>query len=355
MSHSEKPQVPQITPKTESSLSQLQAQFNASIQTIDELKAQVAEQAKIMDQARVRVQKEVQPLVREMVARRVVLVHFLDQAHQEQDLSRLEQENLSAFIKDQAHTLVHHYEAEELTEVLQRYETPASPQAPSQPQGTKAETQQLLKNVLGVDFNPEDLSDLAAFQARLDQQMQEEQDKREAQRTNRQKATAQKTQEAKVKVELQSISKASRRLYTTLAKLLHPDKEMDPTARIWKEEAIKKVTIAYNQDDFFELLRLQMEFMHEQEQLLQAVPEEQLSYYVRLLTEQIQELEEKRSSYFMGPEAQLMREFGGTPKQMDAKFRSAKKGLKEEIRQIEYALQDFDDPRALREFLKNLK
>ena len=349
----EKPQVPQITPNKASSLSELQAQFNTSIQTIDELKAQVAEQEQILEQARVRVQKEVQPLVREMVARRVALVHLLDQAYQDHDLSRLEQETLADFIKGQAHTLVHHYEAEELRPLLHRYETPA--QAQTQTSGTKAETQQLLKNVLGVDFNPEDLSDLAAFQARLDQQMQEEQDKREAQRTNRQKVKAQQSQEAKVKVELQSISKASRRLYTTLAKLLHPDKEMDPTARLWKEEAMKQVTIAYNQDDFFELLRLQMEFMHEQEHVLQAVPEEQLNYYVRLLTDQIQELEEKRSSYFMGPQAQLMREFGGTPKQMDAKFRSAKKGLKEEIRQIEYALQDFQDPRALREFLKGLK
>jgi hypothetical protein len=352
MSTPEKPQVPQFTPKTASSLSQLQAQFNASIQTIDVLKAQVAEQEQIAEQARVRVQKEVQPLVREMVARRVDLVHLLDQAYQEQDLSRLEQESLAAFIKTQAQTLVHHYEAQEVAEVLHRYETPI-PVPP--PKGAQKETQQLLKDVLGVDFNPEDFSDLAAFQARLDQQMQEEQDKREAQRTNRQKAKAQQSQAAKVKVELESISKASRRLYTTLAKLLHPDKEMDPTARLWKEEAMKQVTIAYHHDDFFELLRLQMEFMHEQEHVLQAVPEEQLHYYVRLLQEQIQELEEKRSSYFIGPQAELLRGFGGTPKQMDAKFRSAKKGLKEEIRQIEYALQDFKDPRALRDFLKGLK
>jgi hypothetical protein len=314
----------------------------------------MAERARIIDLARARVQKEIQPLVREMVTRRVALVRLLDEAYHQQDLQRLEKEKLADFIKSQAASLVHQYDQEELSELLQRYTDPV-PTTEDNQHATKSQTQNLLKNVLGLDVNLEDLSNLEAFQAKLEQQMQEEQERREAQRTHRQKSKAQQAKEAKLKAQLQNISKASRRLYTTLAKLLHPDRERDATARLWKEEAMKKVTIAYHQDDFFELLRLQMEFMHEQEQLLTQVPEDQLSYYVHLLQEQIREMEDEHSNYYLGPDAQLYHEFGGTPKQMETKFRSAKKGLREEIQHLDYALTDFQDFSSLRDFIKGLK
>ncbi|GGK86501.1 J domain-containing protein [Rufibacter glacialis] len=348
----EETHLPQFVPQAKATLSELQHQFNASIQTIDHLKTKLAKRAKVIETARVRVQKEVQPLVQEMVARRMALVYLLDETLHQEDLPRLEKEKLTAFVKDQASTLVHHYGAEELTSLLHRYQEPA-PASAAEAQ-VKAETQHLLKNVLGLEVNLQDLSDLEAFQARLDQQMQEEQEKREAQRAHRQKAKAQQAQAAKAKAQLQNISKASRRLYTTLAKLLHPDREQDPHARIWKEEAMKKVTLAYHQDDFFELFRLQLEFMQEQEQVLTQVPEEQLTYYVHLLEEQIKEMEDEHSTYYMGPDAHLFHEFGGTPKQMETKFRSAKKGLREEIEQLDFALADFKDPVAVREFLKRL-
>ncbi|MBC3541006.1 J domain-containing protein [Rufibacter sediminis] len=351
---SESEHLPQFTPQPKATLSELQQQFNASIQTIDHLKSQLAERARIIELARARVQKEVQPLVREMVARRVKLVQLLDETYLREELPRLEKEKLAEFIREQAAALVHQYDADELAELLHRYTAPPETAPASPPDAIKTETQNLLKNVLGLDVNLEDLSNLEAFQAKLEQQMQEEQERREAQRTHRQKSKAQLAKEAKLKAQLESISKASRRLYTTLAKLLHPDRERDATARIWKEEAMKKVTIAYHQDDFFELLRLQMEFMHEQEQLLTQVPEDQLTYYVQLLQEQIQEMEDEHSNYYMGPDAQLYQEFGGTPKQMETKFRSAKKGLREEIQHLDYALSDFSDPASVRDFLKRL-
>ncbi len=322
---------------------------------VDELKSRLAERQQQTQEIQTRLQKEVQPLVREMVERRVALVQYLDQFYSQTDLPKLEQEKLAGFIKNQASFLVQHHDAQEMEEILRRYSEPV-PNSAARPDknSAKEETQHLLKHVLGLDVQLQDLQDLEAFQARLDQQMQEEQEKREAQRTHRQKEKAQQSKEVKLKKELESISKASRRLYTTLAKLLHPDTERDETARHWKEEAMKKVTVAYHQDDFFELLRLQMEFMHEQEQVLAKVPEDQLAYYVRLLQEQLQELEEEQGEFHLGTAGQLLQDFGGTAKQREAKFRAAKRGLKEEIQQLEFALADFQDPAAVRAFIKGL-
>ncbi|MGV3539430.1 MAG: J domain-containing protein [Rufibacter sp.] len=344
--------VPQFLPQEKESPSQLQKEFNVHVQTIDHLKNRLKERAMVTETIKIRFQKEIEPLVRQMVAKRMELVQLLDTAYGQNNFPQLEQEKLASFIKSQASALVQQYAVPEMAELLSKYTNP-SPRNPGAP--AKKETQQLLKHVLGLEVELQDMADVEALQARLDQQMQEEQNRREAQRAQRQQYLAHQTKVTRAKQELQEISKASRKLYTTLAKLLHPDTEREETARLWKEEAMKKVTIAYHQDDFFELLRLQMEFMHGQEQVLAQVPEDQLTYYVRLLREQIEELEDAQGTYFLGPDAKLYQEFGGTPKQIEAKFRAAKKTLKEEIAQVTAATREFEDPAILRTFLKQVE
>ncbi|MFC6999003.1 hypothetical protein [Rufibacter roseus] len=349
-------QLPQIKQKETSSLTQLQQQFNSRITEIDTLKAQIAERNTIVEEARARVQKEIHPLVQKLVQQRVRYVHMLDEAFDQDFLPKQEKMKLAHLIKDLAHALLKNNGIEELKTLHDKYVRISYKEETQQNSAqAREEAQQTLKKMLGIELGHDDMDSLEALQARLDKQMLEEQQKREQQQASRQKSKAQLAKEEKMKVELQSISKATRKLYTTLVKLLHPDKEQDPTARIWKEEAMKKVTIAYNQDDFYELLRLQMEFMHEQEQHLDQVPEEQLTYYIQLLKEQIRELQEEQSNFFFSPEGRLYNNFGGSPKQMEAKFRKAKNAIREEIQQLQYSITEFQDPKQLREYLKGLE
>lgn len=350
-------QLPQINQQDTSSLSQLQQQFNSKVKEIDTLKAQVAERTSILEEARQRVQQEIHPLVQELVQQRVAYVKMLDHAYYLDVLHQQERKKLANLIRNLVHGLIKNNGMEELTELHQRYVQHSIEEEEHRQQGgqAKEEAQQKLKSLLGLELEAEDMESLEAFQAKLDQQMREEQEKREAHQQKRQKSKAQLAKEQKAKADLQNISKASRRLYTNLAKLLHPDKEQDPEVRVWKEEAMKKVTIAYHQDDFYELLRLQMEFMHEQEQHLDQLPEEQLTYYIQLLNEQLKELQEGQSNFFFSPDGRLFHNFGGSPKLMEAKFRQAKNAIRAEIQQLQYSISDFQDPHRLQAYLKDME
>ncbi|MBA9075384.1 J domain-containing protein [Rufibacter quisquiliarum] len=348
--------LPQIQQKEKASLSKLQQQFNSKVKKIDKLKADLAERVRVLDEIRARVQQEIHPLVQELVQQRVAYVKMLDQMCGQDFFRKKEKEKLGYLIEDLSYSLIHTYGVEEMKEYFDKYaETTFEEEEELADAEAKEMTQTLLKNLLGLDVDLKDLDDFGTLQEKLEGQMREEQQKREAQQKKRQKTKAQLAKEEKAKTELQNISKATRRLYTDLVKLLHPDKEQDPAAKAWKEEAMKKVTTAYNQDDFFELLRLQMEFMHEQELHLDRIPEEQLKYFVKLLNEQIRELQEEQSSYFYGPDAQLFYQFGGLPKQMEAKFNRAKKEIQAEIKQLQLDTLEFQDPQFLRQYLKDLK
>ncbi len=348
--------LPQIQQKEKTALSKLQQQFNSKVKKIDKLKADLAERVRVLDEIRARVQQEIHPLVQELVQKRVEYVKMLDQMCGLGFFRKKEKEKLGYLIEDLSYSLIHNFGVEEMKAYFDKYaDITFDEEEELADAEAKEMTQSLLKNMLGLDVDLKDLDDFGTLQEKLERQMRAEQEHREAQRATRQKSKAQLAKEAKAKAELQNISKATRRLYTDLVKLLHPDKEQDPAAKAWKEEAMKQVTTAYNQDDFFELLRLQMAFMHEQELHLDRIPEEQLKYYVKLLNDQIRDLQEEHSSYFYGPDARLFYKFGGTPKQMDAKFLRAKKEIQAEMKQLQYDITDFKDPKFLREYLKDLK
>ena len=80
-----------------------------------------------------------------------------------------------------------------------------------------------------------------------------------------------------------------------------------------------------------------------------------MKYYVKLLNDQIHELQMESAQLTFGPEAQLYYQFGGTPKAVEQKFRREKKALREEIQQLKEELTGFSDPEVVRMLVKSLK
>jgi len=345
--------LPQIGTKDKANLTKLQKQFNSKIAKINKLKAFLVEQEELVQVVRARTQKEIQPLVDELLQKKAAFVKLLDQAYESGFFRKKEKEKLATLIDEIAFDLIDAHGMEELTEIFDKYaEMSFEEESKLAEEESKEMTKEMLKEMFGLDIQEEDLEDFDAFQAKLEQQMEEQQQARDAQRAARKKTKAQEAKDKKLKAEFQNISKATRRIYTDLVKLLHPDKELDAGARVWKEEAMKKVTIAYNNDDFYELLRLQVEFMEGQETKLSQVPEDHLKYYVQMLNEQIKELENKQYNFLYGPDSFLLQRYGSNPKQMETRIRAAKKELRQNIQQLKEDLVDLKDPHALREFLK---
>ena len=86
-------------------------------------------------------------------------------------------------------------------------------------------------------------------------------------------------------------NKSLKSIYINLAKLLHPDTETDEETKLFKEEIMKKITIAYNNKDIFTLLKLEMEWIKKEEKNLDNIPISTIKLYNEILLEQIKELE----------------------------------------------------------------
>ena len=353
MPASDKP-VPNLTPQITASdtrkLSKLQQEFNYKTEQIGQLKQEIATRQQSINLAQKRIEKELRPIIEQQLEKRVELAHLLDEAFSLPIFSIREKLKISALIENITFDLISNYERKDMIELHDRYaEIPYAERhiySSEETDDTTVEEEPSVEDGFG------DLDDFESIQAQLDREMEQREQEKQSRQKSR-KTKAQLAKEAQAKAELSNISKASRRVYTELAKQLHPDKERDETKRAWKEEAMKRVTQAYHHDDFFELLRLQMEFMQEQGQPLETLPDEQLQYYVQILTDQVNELKAELNDLIFGPNATFYDRFCGSPKQMNQKFKRAKEDLNNELEQLKQNLRTLqNDPHMIRVLLK---
>ena len=343
---------PQITAAEQRQLSQLQQEFNQKTEQIEKLKQEIAARRASMEQAQKRIEKDLRPIIMQQVEKRVELVHLLDEAFALPLFSIREKEKLAFLIADIAFDLIESYERQDLIPLYDRYaEVPYAARAAYSEEEDEPREEGIADAEAGIADNWEDLDEFERIQAQLDRE-QEEREKAKQNRQKGRKTKAQQEKEAKAKAELNNISKASRRVYTDLAKQLHPDKELDETKRAWKEEAMKRVIQAYHHDDFFELLRLQMEFLQEQGIALEKLPDEQLQYYVKLLDDQVSELQSELNAFIFGPDATFYDRFCGSQKQMNQKFKRAKESLTHELESLKQNLRVLQDPVMIKVLLK---
>ncbi|HEY4651615.1 MAG TPA: J domain-containing protein [Pontibacter sp.] len=341
---------PQISTTHERQLSKLQQEFNQKTEQIAQLKTAIATRRESVSLAQKRIEKELRPIIELQLEKRVELAHLLDQSFSLPIFSIREKLKIAALIENITFDLISNYERRDLIGLHDRYAEYTYAERTTFTSEEQEETIVTDEPTIANSFD--DLDDFERIQAQLDR----EREQREREKQNRQKGRKTKAQlakEAQAKAELSNISKASRRVYTELAKQLHPDKEQDETKRAWKEEAMKRVTQAYHHDDFFELLRLQMEFMQEQDQPLNTLPDEQLQYYIKILTDQLEELKQELHTFATSPDAGIYTRFGGSPKQMDQKFKSAKEDLTRELEQLKQNVRTLrDDPHMIKVVLK---
>lgn len=347
--------MPQITVNDKSQLSKLQRRFNNTIQKINALKNKLAARQAVLEQARARMESELRPLILKIVESRVELVKLLDRSYNLAVFKKREKDKIAYLIEDISFQLIENYGVEEVIALHDKYAPATHAEVVAQEEEAAKEITANMFRMFGVEVDADDFDDVEQLQSKMQQQLEEEDQERVQQRAGQKKTKAQLAKEEKMKTEMQNISKASRRVYTNLVKLLHPDKEQDEEVKVWKEEAMKQVTQAYEKDDFFELLRLQMAYIAEHEKQIDQLPEDQLKYYLKLLQEQYQELEEQEYLFNIGPDAGFYFQYGGTPKQMDQKFGTAKNDLKKELKQLKQDLQHLEEPAYLRAFLKEVR
>jgi hypothetical protein len=90
--------------------------------------------------------------------------------------------------------------------------------------------------------------------------------------------------------ETAEIAKDARSIYMRLIKKFHPDLEQDLKVKEHKTEIVKQVTKAYQENDFFALLKLQLTYIDDNETDAAAGADNMLKRYIKLLQNQLDEL-----------------------------------------------------------------
>lgn len=157
---------------------------------------------------------------------------------------------------------------------------------------------------LHIDMSPDDLRDI--LQARLLNAMEE---KAVPGKSARKQTKAQLEKSARLKALEDAKKRDLRSLYKQLAKVLHPDLEINPQLKVHKEDWMKRLTSAYAEGDLSTLLQIELEWLGEEASNLAAAGDEKLEIYCDVLKEQIREQNERTNRLPHTPQYFSLRRF----------------------------------------------
>jgi len=100
-------------------------------------------------------------------------------------------------------------------------------------------------------------------------------------------------------------------LYKQLARVLHPDLELDPALKKQKQALMQELTVAYRNNDMHTLLRLELEWIAREEGNLERLSDEKLAIYNQTLKEQVADLQRELYELPCHPRYQPIAEFEG--------------------------------------------
>jgi hypothetical protein len=343
-------------------LTKSQKAFNRYVKRIQTLERDIENFRQWKTLAHERAQRELAPLENALADKRVLLVKLLDRQHEAKFFRAAERKRLAELILDQCYDLIEQFGREEVKPIFEKHQGQSFEEADAE---ADAEIGQTMKHVFaqmyGIELDDDvDVSSPEKFQAYLaeklaERQAQAEEAQRQAdeRRANRKKTPKQQAAEERRQREEKHLSLAVRKIYMDLVKAFHPDREPDEDERRRKTEIMQRVTEAYNADNLFELLKLQLEFNRVDADHLESLADEQLKAYNKLLKSRVDELENEFFQLRGGMGFNTFEaRFVGPPAQMDRAFNEAGKDLKAAIRQLNADLRRFEDPALLREFLK---
>jgi len=152
-----------------------------------------------------------------------------------------------------------------------------------------------------MDFDITNEAEAREYAEKLKEKFEQKNLEDEEKEQNKKKTKKQIEQEQKQKLEAELSTKSLRSIYISLAKLLHPDTETDEELKSDKTELMKKVTVAYDQKDLANLLKLEMEWVHRASDNLQELTDEKLKLYNKVLSEQVDDLNQEIFQLKMNP------------------------------------------------------
>jgi hypothetical protein len=346
----------------QASLSKGQKAFNTLIRQIEKKRRHLGAWETVEPVFQKKFLDEFLPLEKISTELQVQMVYRLEQAWDQKGLTKSDRHTMSLLITDLAGNLIGEHDDARLKEIYNKHShSDYDSQAAAELDEMKSALETMLGAELGDDIDmssPEDL--LQRAHAKMEEQLASEAAENQAQeahRAKRKKSAKQLAVEARQEEEQAQLSQSIREVYRKLASALHPDREPDPQERRRKTELMQRVNQAYDKKNLLQLLELQLELEHIDQNAINTLSEDRLKHYNTILREQLGELDQE----IMHVEMSFKQAYGIPPFidiAPDTVIRTLIHdiaGIQQSVWDLEHDLKAFDDIRMLKSWLKSFK
>lgn len=284
-------------------LSKNQQLFNSLTKRIEKLESEIEQKKAHYNNVLEYYSKKIEPLEIDSANLIIKLAESLDKACDKFKFSKKQKENIQTAINELFEQAFMHLEPTlEQKDVYDKWAYLSYEE--DKEFNEKIEKEMLrnfMKNATGIDMDMSEFDgspeSFANYQEKIRIHLEEEQRKSE----NKKKSKKQIQKEEALKAQEALKSKNIRSIYIALAKILHPDSEVNEDLKAEKENLMKKVTVAYEQNDLPTLLKMEMEWIHQTSEHLEQIADEKLKIYISILKEQAMELEKEKFSEKFNP------------------------------------------------------
>ena len=353
-----------IGQKAERPLTKQQQIFNRLVKKLEKLRRELEQTTKILSDKLDFYAAHLRPLERETAATRANLAKRLHKFYKsEKRFSAVDREVLREIIGIQLNdvfTFGDDAPDDELKEIFQSVEGIGYEEAAAENFAAMKEDMKQTFAQAGVEIDLDDFHQDLSEEEMLRKMMEmlgevQEQD-RETEPRPRRKTKKQNEKEQREKLVAEAKSKSIAGIYKQLARVFHPDLELDPTRKIEKESLMKQLTAAKDNNDLHALLRLEVEWIQKEENNLDRLTEEKLEIYNEMLKEQAQELDAEIFLTMQHPRYEPLRRFSFSPLELKhIDLNREKSRMRQQLKELRESLVKLDGDNAANELKTIIK
>jgi len=349
-----------ISPQKQKPLNKQQQAFNRLVKRIEKLRQELAKTSADLDEKLNYYGKHIHPLEQELITMRKEAVKLLFSFYTDKKpLSKLQKETLKYFLSLQIKEILSldiNKPDEELERIFKSINGVSfEDESNRQFEMMKDEMEEMFEG-LGFDIDLEGINkdmsqeEIMAKLKSLEEEFNKQQENEGFQKPPRKKTAKQLEKEEKERQLEEARNKNISSIYRQLAKALHPDLEQDEEMKMQKELLMKRLTIAYKNNDLHSMLGLEMEWIHNEEQNTDNLSNEKLAIYNQVLKEQAQDLEEQKNALMNHPRfLPLLRYSGFFFGAESVNLPKEKRQLEETLRSIKTSISNLKGKEALKE------
>jgi hypothetical protein len=296
-------------------LSKSQDLFNKLTKKIETLQAEINKKKKQLDTALSLYATKLYPILQQLLKQREVLIITLWNLYKANKLSKVDQRSLKKMV--QYHLDIYLQEIDmECSETIQKiFEEVDGINYQQVIEDEKEKMQAEMRAAFAkenIHITDDDFADENKMAEKIALAKEKMKIKEAANQYKYQQRQKKSTRQINYEKQQQAIEDLKKKnigtIYKQLAKLFHPDLELDEFKKAEKEILMKQLTVAYEAKDLHALLMLELKWIHNQQNHIADITDDKMSIYLEILKEQVQDLSHEKNSILHHPQYNILAE-----------------------------------------------